>query len=58
MYADEWPAYTADSEEHIVYEADGATHVEKGFRTKECSFWKFLLPKLRQLADKNPDEGQ
>ncbi|XP_053399968.1 cholinesterase-like isoform X1 [Mercenaria mercenaria] len=45
---DEWPEFTTNSEQHIVFSQDGSTHIREGFRTKECSFWEYLLPKLRQ----------
>ncbi|XP_045205175.2 cholinesterase 2-like isoform X1 [Mercenaria mercenaria] len=47
-YSNEWPEFTTDSEKHIVFSQNGSTHIREGFRTKECSFWEYLMPKLRQ----------
>ncbi|XP_052792727.1 cholinesterase 1-like isoform X2 [Mya arenaria] len=52
-FSSEWPEYTSQSEEHIVFTGDGDTVVTKGFKTKECSFWKYLMPKLKEMVEKN-----
>ncbi|KAL4230605.1 hypothetical protein ACF0H5_010982 [Mactra antiquata] len=46
-YEQSWPAFTTDSEQHIVFSQDGSTHVREGLRTKECTFWNYLMPQLK-----------
>ncbi|XP_060569602.1 cholinesterase 1-like isoform X2 [Ruditapes philippinarum] len=52
-FGNEWPEFTTNSEQHIVFSQDGTTHIREGYRTKECSFWEYLMPKLKQKMAEN-----
>lgn len=49
-FGNEWPEFSNSSEEHIVFSQNGSASVRRGFRTKECTFWSYLMPSLKQYG--------
>ena len=52
-FSSEWPDYTTSGEQHIVFQQDGDVGARYGYRTKECSFWKYLMPEIRDKLTSN-----